>query len=76
MQIYNSIVHYKCGNCNTEVDITPPASIGVATTVGILALGFWGWILLRGSGSPDFIALLLYGAVGLVFFWMTLAPLA
>ena len=76
MQIYNSIVHYKCGNCDAEVDITPAASIGVATMVGILALGFWGWILLRGSGSPDLTTLSLYGAAGLIFFWITLTPLA
>ncbi|MCY0149299.1 hypothetical protein OEG84_23590 [Hoeflea sp. G2-23] len=75
MQIYNSIVHYKCGNCDAEVDITPAASIGVATTVGILALGFWGWVLFRGSGSPGFIALSLYGVVGLIYFWFTLTPL-
>jgi len=76
MQVYNSTIHYKCGNCAAEIDITPAASIGVATTVGILALGFWGWIVFRGSGPVDLLTLSLYGAAGLVFFWFTLSPLA
>ncbi len=74
MQIYNSIIHYKCANCAAEVDITPMASIGVATMVGMLAFGFWGWIAFKGSGALDILNLSLYGAVGIAFIFFTLEP--
>lgn len=75
MQVYNSIIHYKCNNCDAELDITPLASIGVVTMVGILALGFWGLILSRGSGAPGTLVLGLYGAAVVALLLVTGLPI-
>lgn len=75
MQVFNSVIRYKCDNCDAEIDITPLASIGVVTMVGILALGFWGLILFRGSGVPGMLALGLYGAAVVALVLVTGLPI-
>lgn len=69
MQIYNSRVNYTCKTCATKVELVPLASIGTIAMVGLLVLGFWGFILFQGAGYPSGIALGLYGAaiIALVF---------
>lgn len=74
MQVFNSVIHYKCGNCGTEVDITPLGSIGTTTMVGIMALGFWGTILFWGSTSPGMLAMALFGGAAVAFAALVIAP--
>jgi DNA-directed RNA polymerase subunit RPC12/RpoP len=74
LQIYNSVVHYKCSECEAEVDLTPIASIGVLTMVGTLAIAFWGFILFTGAVPPGWIALTLFGLAILALGFVTLAP--
>lgn len=76
MQVYSSVIRYKCSNCAAEVDITPMASIGVFTMAGILALSFWGWIVFGGSGAPGYLVLSLFGGAGIVFFLVIFSYLA
>lgn len=76
MQVCSSVIRYKCSNCAAEINITPMASIGVFTMVGILAFSFWSWILFGGSGAPGYLALSLLGGAGIVFFLIILASLA
>lgn len=75
MELYNSVIRYKCGNCGAEVDIKPLASIGSFITVGFLALAFWGFILFTGSGRPGYITLSIFGLAILGFLYVTIAPL-
>lgn len=75
LQVYNSVIHYECKNCSAGVDITPAASIGVLTMVGILAFSFWGWIIFRRDGVPDILALSLFATAVIAFFVIALSPL-
>ncbi len=75
MQIYNSVVHYKCSKCATEVDITPMGSIGVTVTVGLMALGFWGYVLFSDFNSPGSVAVTIFALAIAALAWITLMPL-
>ncbi|HAT87233.1 hypothetical protein [Cohaesibacter gelatinilyticus] len=74
LQIYNSVIHYKCEECGTEIELTPPASIGTVTTAGLFALGFWGFLLFTDPFPPGWIALTLYGLAILALGFVTLRP--
>jgi hypothetical protein len=74
LQIYNSVVHYKCSECEAEVDLTPVASIGVVTMVGALAIAFWGFILFTDAVPPGWIALSLFGLAIVALGFVTLGP--
>ena len=72
--IFNSAVHYRCGACDTEIDLTPLASIGVKTTVGALAIVFWGVISFHGNSQPGPIALILLGSAVMALGFITIVP--
>jgi uncharacterized protein (DUF983 family) len=74
LQIYNSVVHYKCEKCGTELELTPSASIGTVTTAGLFALGLWGLLLFTDPFPPGWISLTLYGLAILAFGFVTLRP--
>jgi len=76
MQVYNSVIRYKCDNCSAEVDITPAASIGVLTMVGVLAFSFWGWITFGRGGEVSITSLSLFAAAVIIFSLIAFAPLA
>ncbi len=75
LQIYNSVIHYKCDNCGNELELTPLASIGVLMTVGVLVLAFWAYILFSDIAPPGPIALSLFGLAILALGYVTVVPL-
>jgi len=74
LQIYNSVIRYKCSNCSANIELTPLASIGIQLTVGLLVLGFWGMILFSGAGQAGTISLLFYAGAWLLLFGITIIP--
>ncbi len=51
MEIYNSVYSYKCTNCQHEVELVPPGSLGVQTTIGLLfAVAIW-FLFMDDHGS-------------------------
>jgi DNA-directed RNA polymerase subunit RPC12/RpoP len=72
--VFNSVIHYKCAECRAEIDVTPTSSIGVVTTVGALALLFWGMILFRNNAQPGIISLIIFGLAIWGFGFVTIAP--
>lgn len=75
MAIFNSVIRYRCSECGTEVDITPVASIGIMTTIGLLALLFWGFILFWDKFRSGVVATSLFGLAILAFGFITIVPL-
>ncbi len=73
LQIYNSVICYKCSKCEKDVELIPLASIGVLLVVGLLALGFWGMILFSGPGQPGTISLIIFASASLSLFGTTAA---
>ncbi|WP_162651623.1 hypothetical protein [Lentilitoribacter sp. Alg239-R112] len=75
MQIYNSVIHYKCETCDGKIEIQPLASIGVLIAVGASALAFWGYITFRRAYSADIISVSIYSVAVLAFLFVTVTPL-
>lgn len=75
LQIYNSVILHKCDGCGEKVEITPPASIGILITCGVLALGFWYAILFWGNSYFDIYTVLMFGIAVAAFAFVTLPPI-
>lgn len=75
LQIYNSVIHYKCSNCGNKIEIKPLASIGILITVGALVLAFWGYISFRRSYSADIISITIFTIAVLALLFVTVIPL-
>lgn len=66
MEVYNSVYHFKCENCDEEVEIVPIASTGIFASVSIMVLTFWGYILFfHGTGNPGTVTAVVYGIAAL-----------
>lgn len=75
LQIYNSVIQHVCEGCGGKVEITPPASIGLLITVGLLALGFWYAIMFWGNSHFDIYTVLMFGVAVVAFAFVTLPPI-
>lgn len=75
MQIYNTVVSYKCDHCDHKVELQPAASIGVNMTVGALALAFWASIIFSGNSGPGAIELSIFIIAILLWLFTIVGPI-
>lgn len=52
LEIYNSVVSYRCNTCSKIIKITPMGSIGTLFSVGVLAVFIIAYLQLSGAGRP------------------------
>lgn len=74
LEIYNSVIRHECSACGAQVDITPPASIGVITTVSVLALAILGFLVFSGPVPPGWIGLSFFALAILGVAYVTIVP--
>lgn len=75
LQIYNSVIRHECRNCGEKVSVTPTASIGILITVGLLALGFWYFILFGRNNFYDLYTVIAFGVAVAAFLFVTIPPI-
>lgn len=59
MEPYNSVYHYKCSNCQHEVELVPPASSGMQLSIGLMVAAAV-WFIFFGDNMPKLSSLAIY----------------
>lgn len=72
LQIYNSVIQLECEGCGEKVSVTPVASIGILISVGLLALGFWYFILFGHNSYFDIYTVMAFGVAVAAFLFVTI----